>query len=753
MQVKKRLQLNVLISVLAAAAILLVLVFAMYRVSKAVEASDIAGKLVTISFERATLRSDYRQNGSERAKGQWFAKHGEIERLLASATEKFRDPADQKTIADLIADQESGGRIFSDIVKNREKAHDPTRLGELSQETEERLITQMNMINYGLVLQARRLLESSRETFFSTLRLAGWGITGVLALVMAAVIANSWIMGRSISGRVQRLRDGAAAIGGGNLDHRIEVKGEDELAELSGAFNAMTAKLQGSYQEMESEIAERRRAEAALDASQRHWMTTLASIGDAVIATDATGRITFMNPVAQALTGWGHEEALGQPAQDVFRIIDEKSREPGEDIVGRVIAEGKVVALANHTALVVRDGREVSIEDSAAPIRNREGDIDGVVLVFHDVSERRRTQEALRESENIYRTVGEALDYGIWICERDGNVRYFSPSFLNLVGMKDSEVKEYGCTTLQLPEDAEPVIQKWAECCRLAGFWDAEHRILGTDGNYRIILSRGKPVYDSHGEISAWAGINLDITERKRAEKALAEHAARLEAVNRELENYSYSVSHDLRVPLRAIDGYARMILIRQGDRFDEETRRRFEAIRESVGSMEKLIDDLLVFSRLGRQEVAPVTIDMEGLVKELWRERVAANPGRELSLSVGAVPAARADRAMVRQVLRNLLDNAVKFTRERKKAEIEVGSHVMNIETVYYVKDNGIGFDMKYYDRLFGVFQRLPSAEGYEGTGMDLALAQRIIHKHGGRIWAEGKVDEGATFYFTLPG
>ncbi|HTZ39095.1 MAG TPA: ATP-binding protein [Syntrophales bacterium] len=264
MQVKHRLQLNAVLSVLAAAIILVVLVFASYQVNRAIEASDIAAQIVTSAFERVTLRNDYMQTGSERARVQWFAKHEQIGQLLKSAAEKFNDPADAKMIAEMIQDQESIGRIFLAIVESKARAENPVQTSELSSETEARLLTQLNMRIYELVLQARGLQQSGREAFFSSLRLAMWGIIGVLILVFAAVIVNSWTMSQSITARIQRLREGTLTIGGGNLDHRIDIRGNDEIAELSSAFDEMTAKLRVSRQEIQGEIAERKLAETSL---------------------------------------------------------------------------------------------------------------------------------------------------------------------------------------------------------------------------------------------------------------------------------------------------------------------------------------------------------------------------------------------------------------------------------------------------------------------------------------------------------
>jgi len=243
-----------------------------------------------------------------------------------------------------------------------------------------------------------------------------------------------------------------------------------------------------------------------------------------------------------------------------------------------------------------------------------------------------------------------------------------------------------------------------------------------------------------------------DITERRQMEKALQERSEQLEAANRELESFSYSISHDLRAPLRAIDGFSRMLLNSHQHLFDTEAGRKFQVIRDNTRKMGRLIDDLLDFSRSGRQAISRTSLDMEELVAEVWQEQCLQNPGLHMKLANGSLPQARGDRTLVRQVWVNLLSNAVKFSAGRKDFTVEVGSRAEGTDTVYYVKDHGIGFDMAYHDKLFGVFQRLHDDSAYEGTGVGLAIVRQIVTRHGGRVWGEGKENEGATFYFSLP-
>jgi signal transduction histidine kinase len=239
--------------------------------------------------------------------------------------------------------------------------------------------------------------------------------------------------------------------------------------------------------------------------------------------------------------------------------------------------------------------------------------------------------------------------------------------------------------------------------------------------------------------------------ENAELAQRLRERADELEAANKELEAFTYSVSHDLRAPLRSIDGYCRMIEEDLGDKLDEVGKRLFNVVRSSSLKMGILIDDLLAFSRLGRQPMSARHIDMHSLVNETWSEVRESSREGAPEFRLQSLPAAWGDRALLRQVWTNLLSNAMKYSGKREKPVIEVGVEDHGAGVIYHVKDNGAGFDMRYAERLFGVFQRLHSEREFSGTGIGLAIVQRVVTRHGGRVWAESRVDGGAKFYFTL--
>jgi light-regulated signal transduction histidine kinase (bacteriophytochrome) len=305
------------------------------------------------------------------------------------------------------------------------------------------------------------------------------------------------------------------------------------------------------------------------------------------------------------------------------------------------------------------------------------------------------------------------------------------------------------------------VLHALAEKGELSGF---ETQFKKKSGEVIWVMISVKTVRDLNNEVNYLQGFAVDITERKRAEEDIrklnqeleqrvVDRTKRLDAANKELEAFAYSVSHDLRAPLRHIVGFLDLLQKKSAAALDEEGRHYIDVISDAAQKMGQLIEDLLAFSRMGRHEISFRPVDLVPLVKEVINELTPDAVNRNIDWRIGDLPVVSGDGTMLRMVLFNLITNAVKFTRPRENTHIEIGSLPgKDSETVIFVRDNGVGFDMAYGDKLFGVFQRLHRADEFPGTGIGLASVRRIINRHGGRTWAEGKPNQGATFFFSLP-
>jgi PAS domain S-box-containing protein len=363
-----------------------------------------------------------------------------------------------------------------------------------------------------------------------------------------------------------------------------------------------------------------------------------------------------------------------------------------------------------------------------------------------------------RESEERFRLlVEEVRDYGIFMLDPKGNIVSWNAGAERIKGYREADVlgKHFSCFYTDEDRARGWPEQELAVATTQGSMQDTGWRVR-KDGSRFWANAVITALRDEHGVMRGFSKITRDLTAQKKAEDAinslserLQARASELEAVNKELSGFSYSVSHDLRAPLRAVDGYARMLEEDYAATLDAEGRRVLKVIRDSAGRMSALIDDLLNFSRLGRQPLARQNIDVATLVREVITEVRGDHPA---SPEVGELPATRGDRALLKQVWINLISNAFKYSAKRDAPRIEIGGQIDGEENVYWIRDNGAGFDMRYAAKLFGVFQRLHSQEEFAGTGVGLAIVQRVVTRHGGRVWAEGKPGEGACFSFSLP-
>lgn len=494
------------------------------------------------------------------------------------------------------------------------------------------------------------------------------------------------------------------------------------------------------------DITTRKQGEEALRKSNEKMQGILESIHDAFYSLDREWKFTYVNQRACELWNKKPEELLGQNIWEVFPVGPEA---PAYREMHRAMEDGSEAAFETYS-----DVLHIWVHVRVYPAE------EGVAVYFLDITDRKKVDESLRRSVQLYRAIGETINWGIWICEPDGKNIYASPSFLRMVGMTQEECSEFGWGNVLHPDDAEVTIAAWKECSQTGNFWERSHRFKGVDGKYHHVLARGIPVRDDNGIITCWAGINLDIDEMMEREEEMERRVERrtkeLVQANLELESFSYSVSHDLKAPLRVISGFAKLLMDGQNDQLSQKQREYLQLIVENTGQMNDLVNALLTFSRITRQVAHMTRVEVRSLVESvIEQEKQAAgslHSAVPLAVDLGELPVVLADPLLLRQVFVNLISNAIKFTRTVPGPRIEIGSCIEGDSTVFYVRDNGVGFPAADAKKLFHVFQRLHSQSEFEGTGVGLANVRKIVERHGGRVWAEGEEGKGATVYFALP-
>ncbi len=475
-----------------------------------------------------------------------------------------------------------------------------------------------------------------------------------------------------------------------------------------------------------------------------------------IFLKDLTGRYLFANRRFMEVSGRSREQIKGKT---VFDVSKPELAKVADENFQKVLDTGKPVEF--EETVIYPDGPRSHLAIKF-PVRNLEGQIFAVAGISTDISERRRMEQLLRESEERLRTLVESVkDYAIIMLDPTGHVISWNAGAETIKGYKAEEILGRHFSCFYPPE----LVKKGFPDRQLAkaaaqGRAENEGWRLRKDGSQfwaDVVITAMR---NRAGQLLGFAKITQDLTERKMAEQmlqqlneSLRQQAMALETANKELEAFSYSVSHDLRSPLRHIDGFVDMLRKQAAEKLDDRGRRYLSIIADSARQMGCLIDDLLVFSRMGRTELRHTRVASNSLLDEVVKTVSGEPNGHEIQWKIHPLPEVEADPAMLRQVWANLIGNAVKYSHTRQPAKIEVGCEENNgNEYVFFVRDNGVGFDMQYVHKLFGVFQRLHRSEDFEGTGIGLANVRRIVTRHGGRTWAEGQPNQGATFYFSLP-
>ena len=816
MTIKLQLRVSILISVALIAGFGWLLFSAFQQADEATDRGRTADEIGQGVVDQKFLTSDFLLHKEERARIQWNAKHDSLTLFLKEAEVGFKSPKDSAVLNTISLRHERTKDVFSQLANALETESDGSGGSTVIRELSERLETQLLIASQEMVSGASQLAEGSRQDIRDAQDRARWVVVAFLT-TMGIIISMIllWLTAKVLR-PIARLRSGTEIIGQGNLDHRFENTSRDEFGELSRAFDQMTTDLRSitaSRDELNQEITGRRRAEeqAERSADEARFLSSTVQVAATMESfdqaleqcLDIVGRYVgwpLGHIYVPAADGTGELEPtstwyLADPqAFQAFRQVTEQTRfSPGVGLPGRVLSSGEPVWIVD----VLNDGNfprnkapeEIEVRGAFAfpvkigsetvavfeffavePMESDEQILDLMRLVglqIGQVLERERTREELLQQSEELRQSNEQLNrllefvpHSIVVINQTGTIKKVNAQTTSVFGYSEDDLLGQGVEIL-LPERFKDL--HFAH--RKDWFSDPQARPMGSGLDLYARRKNGNefPIDISISPVNiadeTWGiAIVQDITDRKENEELIRNLNNGLRQSNSELEAFSYSVSHDLRAPLRAIGGFSQILMLEHSPQLPPQAQHYLEMVQQGAQQMGQLIDDLLTFSRLNRQGLQKLPVELELLVKQVVTELDNEQEGRHVEISIDALPTCRGDPALLKQVFLNLLGNSLKFTSKRDEAIIEIGyrddvSGDKSGEGVYFVKDNGVGFDMRYADNLFGVFQRLHRSADYEGTGVGLAIVQRIILRHGGRIWAEAEVNKGATFYFTLEG
>ena len=477
----------------------------------------------------------------------------------------------------------------------------------------------------------------------------------------------------------------------------------------------------------------------------------------AIFLMDPDGIVRSWNAGAERLKGYRPEEIVGRHFSIFYSAEDVRSGLPEKELETARAAG----SLEREGWRLRKDGSRFWASVTITALYDDAGELTGFGKVTRDVTERRNAEEALKKSRTLYESLFENAPDAVVVVDNRGLIRKVNQQAELLFGYLREEMVGWRVERL-MPERFQKAHLRHLR----SYFKDPRVRRMGTglalygisrDGREFPLDIMLTPMETGEG---AWSfAVIRDVTLQKQNEARIRELNSSLQsqveqliASNREQEAFSYTISHDLRAPLRHILGFVELLETRDLSALDQKSRHYLQVITGAGRKMGELIDDLLSFSRIGRVEMSQCEVDLHALVRGVVAAVAETARDRDIEWEIGPLPTVLADPEMLRQVMVNLIGNAVKFTRPRARARIEVGTQDLEGETLVYVRDNGVGFDFRYVHKLFGVFQRLHTSDEFEGTGVGLANVQRIIERHGGRVWAEGAVDAGATIWFSLP-
>lgn len=619
------------------------------------------------------------------------------------------------------------------------------------------LASDASQLSHSLDDQARQVNDTNILLIVSLVGTFGAFLTTIYLMVFRRTLKS-----------VAELQNGIKTIGAGNLDYTIQIEGQSEITELSYAFNQMTANLKtvtASKTELEQEIAGRKQAETALRESEQRWSTILASIGDAVIATDLSGKITFMNDVAEELTGWTKSEASLKHVKEIFNIVNELTRIEVENPVGKVLENGLIAGLANHTVLIRKDGTEIAIDDSGAPIVDKDGKISGVVLIFRDITERKKAEVTLRESEQRLKFHAENIPLAVVEWDHNFVVTRWTGDAEKMFGWTSSETVGKPILDLRMIYEPDiPIVEK-----TMGRLTSGETKVVSSNRN---ITKDGRVIYctwynsvllDEKGKMVSVFSFVEDYTSRMTAEKALEENNRNLEKLVEERTKQlrdserlaaigatAGMVGHDIRNPLQAITGDLYLAKTELSSIQDSEEKNNtiesLQEIEKNIDYINKIVADLQDFAR----PLNPHTeeADLKLLIDKLIEKNSLPE---NVKVSVKVEPAARkvvADSSYINRIMYNLVTNAIQAMPKGGKITIHAYKDKKTSDAVITVEDTGVGIPEEAKSKLFTPMFTTKS----KGQGFGLAVIKRMTEALSGNVTFESQEGKGTKFTVRLP-
>ena len=486
------------------------------------------------------------------------------------------------------------------------------------------------------------------------------------------------------------------------------------------------------------------------------YKSILDSSADLVFLKDASFKHLLVNQAIADFFGKTQEDIIGKTD---FELMDEPSallcRQSDQEALSQ-----------NKTMILVEKIHNEYWEIHKFPVLLPDGS-QGVGGIIRNITKQKKIDDAIKASEEKLQKIFDILPIGLWFADKTGKLITGNPAGIKIWGAEPKVgPEEYGVfSARKLPGRETIKPEDWAlyhTINKKETIVDELLEIDTFDGKKKIILNYTTPLLGENDEVEGAIIVNQDITElalanekiqklNEELEDRVNQRTAELLQINQELESFTYSVSHDLRAPLRAIDGFSGLLMERLQPKLDDESKKYFKTVRDNVKQMSQLISDLLFYAKASRTELRMEEIDMIEMVQEICQHIISPEDKAKVELVINTLPTIQGDATLLKQVWMNLIDNAVKYSRPTSHPRIEIGSYPENDRQIFYVRDNGVGFNPKFQDKLFKVFHRLHSPNQFEGTGVGLAIVHRIIQKHHGTIWAESNENEGAKFYFYI--